>query len=58
MPRIITIPFAVRERKDSSKRSIAEEDIVRTVQKDGRVSEATLHVQKMLEETLKSLIKI
>ena len=35
MPRIITILFVVRGRKDSSKRSIAGEDIVATVQKDG-----------------------
>jgi hypothetical protein len=35
MPRIITILFAVRRRTDSSKRSIAVEDTVRTVQKDG-----------------------
>jgi len=35
MPRIITIPFAVRRRKDSNKRSIVAEDTVRTVQKDG-----------------------
>jgi hypothetical protein len=35
MPRIITILFAVRGRKDSSKRIIAVEGIVPIVQKDG-----------------------
>jgi len=36
MPRILTILFAVRGRKDSSKRIIVGEDIVPTVQKDGK----------------------
>ena len=35
MPRIITIPFAVKERRDSSKRNIVAGGTAATVQKGG-----------------------
>ena len=36
MQKIIIIPFAVRRRKDSNRKSIAAEDIARTVPNGGR----------------------